>query len=246
MVTPAALTSVRSLTAPIGDLGGRWMLAPEVLGPCRDAGYPNGFAYYVAGRGGVLGEVDADVVVSAFAFFEPGLVRKLWDEGIAVEGARATASRYGAACAGFWSERLAGFAGCARLAELAATVVDTADPSGLALFAGWRAEPRPDDAAERAGFLLHVLREMRGSAHIVAVVAAGLTPLEALLATSGAEGGQRFGWSGPFADVGADLKRPAEDLTDAIVARLYASALDDDALAEFVSLVEAARAHLDA
>ena len=222
------------------------MLAPAVLGPCKDAGYPNGFAYYVAGRGGVLGDVDADVVVSAFAFFEPGLVRKLWNDGIAVEGARASARRYGAACSSFWAERLAGFGGNARLCELAERVVDGADSSGLALFAGWRGEQRPSALPERAGFALHLLREMRGSAHILAVVASGLTPLDAVLATSGAEGGQRFGWSGPFDDVPASAKDAAESLTDEIVARLYSSSIDDGELDEFVSLVRAAKAHVDA
>ncbi len=51
---------VRALAGPVGDLGGRWMLDREVLGPSRLFGYPNRYAYYLAGRGGVLGEVDAD------------------------------------------------------------------------------------------------------------------------------------------------------------------------------------------
>lgn len=246
MVSPSFLASIRSLTAPVGDLGGRWMLAPEVLGPCKDAGYPNGFAYYVVGRGGVLGDVDADVIVSAFAFFEPGLVRKLWDTGVGVEGARASARRYGAACADFWAGRLEGFGGNGRLCELAERVIDGADSSGLALFAGWRGEQRPAHLGARAGFVLHLLREMRGSAHIVAVVASGLTPLEAVLATSGPEAGQRFGWSGPFADVPASAKDAAEALTDSIVAQLYSSSLGPAELDEFVALVEAAKAHLDA
>ena len=66
------MDSVRALTEPVGSLGGMWLLHPEVLGPCREAGYPNGYAYYVTGRGGVLGDVDADVISSAFGFFEPG------------------------------------------------------------------------------------------------------------------------------------------------------------------------------
>ena len=45
------------------------MLHPDTLTPGKAAGYPGGFAYYVVGRGGVLGDVDASVVVSAFAFF---------------------------------------------------------------------------------------------------------------------------------------------------------------------------------
>jgi hypothetical protein len=238
--------SIRRLTAPVGDVGGRWMLHPDVLGPCRAAGYPNGYAYYVAGRGGVLGDVDADVVTSAFGFFAPSLVRRMWDEGCAVEGARAAAARYGAACAEFGRSRLGGFAASARVADLAERVVDGCSSASLSLFAGWRAEPRPADAPGRAFFLLHVLRELRGSAHLVAVVASGLTPLEAVLATAGTAGAERFGWTGPFADVSASAKGPAERVTDDIVTRCYRSALDDAEIDEFATLVDGLRTHLDA
>ncbi len=111
MTTSNVLASVRALTQPIGDLGGMWLLHPEVLGPCREAGYPNGYAYYVAGRGGVLGDVDADVVSSAFGFFAPDLVRKMWNAGVAVEGAHAAAARYTDACCRFSRSRLEGFVG---------------------------------------------------------------------------------------------------------------------------------------
>lgn len=240
------LDSVRRLTAPVGDLGGRWMLDPEVLGPCRAAGYPNGYAYYMAGRGGVLGDVDADVVASAFGFFAPDVVRAMWEPGIAVEGARAAAARYGAACAQFGRLRLDGFDGAGRLAELAGAVASRAASSGLALFAGWRAEPLPADDAGRAFFLVHVLRELRGSVHVAAVMAAGLRPIEAVLATAGTQGAERFGWKGPFPEVAPTAKEPAERLTDDILTRLYADVLDDTAMASLADLVDAAKAHLDA
>lgn len=222
------------------------MLHPDVLGPCRAAGYPNGYAYYVAGRGGVLGDVDADVVTSAFGFFAPSLVRTMWTKGVAVEGARAAAARYGAACAAFGRNALAGFAGAERLADLAGAVAQGVDSAGLSLFAGWRAEPWPDDAPARAFFLVHVLRELRGSVHVLAVVASGLTPLEAVLATNGAAGAERFGWTGPFADVDSTAKEAAESLTDEIVARLYRSVLDDAGISELAALVADARRHADA
>ena len=57
------------------------MLHPDTLKIGSEAGYPNGFAWYVAGRGGVLGDVDADVIVSAFAYFNPKIVRKMWLAG---------------------------------------------------------------------------------------------------------------------------------------------------------------------
>jgi NTP pyrophosphatase (non-canonical NTP hydrolase) len=72
-------------------------------------------------------EKDADVVISAFAYFEPSLVRKLWESGIAVEGARAAGHRYARACADWGRRRLAGAAGMDRLAALADKVIGKLD-----------------------------------------------------------------------------------------------------------------------
>jgi hypothetical protein len=170
----------------------------------------------------------------------------MWEPGVAVEGARAAAARYGAACAQFGQRRLGGFEGAGRLAELAGAVAARADSAGLALFAGWRVEPLPADDAARAFFLVHVLRELRGSVHVAAVMAAGLRPVEAVLATAGVQGAERFGWKGPFPEVAPAAKEPAERLTDDIVARLYSEVLDETAAASLAELVEAAKAHLDA
>ena len=53
------------------------MLDPDTMAHGAEASYPNGFAYYVVGRGGVLGDVDSDVVYSAFMFFERSLIDQL-------------------------------------------------------------------------------------------------------------------------------------------------------------------------
>ena len=239
---PAALDSVRALTRPIGELGGAWMLADEVLAPGKEFGYPNGYAYYVTGRGGVLGDVDADVVTSAFGFFHPALVRKMWERGVAVEGAAAGAAGYGAAGAEFGRRRMGDFDGAERLAELAARAATGIDSTGLALFAGWRAHPLPDDAAGRAYQLVSVLRELRGSVHVLAVVATGLGPLAAVLATGGEENARRFGWPEPFPSIAAAAKVPAEQLTDQVLCRLYAEVLTLAELAELATLARALRA----
>jgi hypothetical protein len=240
--------AVHALAGPVNDVGGRWMLDVEVLGPSKQAGYPNGYAYYVAGRGGVLGDVDADVVGSAFGFFEPALVRKMWNAGIAVEGARAAAARYGAACAQWGRTRLQGFAEARRAAELMRHVIDSIDSSGLALFAGWRNEPRPDDAPALAYLLTHVLRELRGSVHIVAVLAAGLTPREAMLAASGVGTARQFGWSEPFPDVAHLLEQraEAEAVTNAIMTRFFDHTLNAAECNELLELINSLKAHLDA
>lgn len=243
MTTP--MDSVRELTKPVGALGGMWLLDRGVLDAGRAAGYPNGYAYYITGRGGVLGDVDADVVTSAFAFFDPALMRTMWDKGVVVEGARAAARRYGEACAEFGRTRVAGFAGAARLAELAARVADGVDVPGLALFAGWRTEPRPDDAEARAFFLLHVLRELRGSVHIVAVVASGLSPRDAVLAHGGDKEAKLFGWPEPYPSVEPHAKAAAETLTDTLLTAHYAASLSADEVAELARLVSDLHGHVE-
>ena len=239
--------SVHLLAAPVGDIGGRWMLDPDVLSAGKSAGYPNGYAYYFAGRGGVLGDVDADVVRSALGFFEPSLLRKMWDAGIAVEGARAAAARYGAACAGWGRTRLAGFADAARVADLIRHVIDSVDPIGMPLFAGWRSEPRPEDPPALAYFTTHVLRELRLGSHIAAVVATGIAPREAMLISGGESNAQQFGWTEPFPDVAhlVATRADAEGITDEIMVRHFDQALNADESAELLDLVMAMKTHLD-
>jgi len=220
------------------------MLDPEVLGPGKDAGYPGGFSYYVVGRGGVLGDVDASVVVSAFGFFADGLVRSLWESGVAVEGARAAADRYTNGAASWGRRRLSGFTDAERLGELLEKVIDGADATGLVLFAGWRAQHRPDDALGRCYVLLHVLRELRGAAHVAAVAAAGLGPLEAILLNPGGRGADQaklFGWGTDLPDVSGlepHFERAEAD-TNRISARAL-SILGDDELDELADLIDRA------
>lgn len=249
MADMTASDCVRALAGPIGDLGARWMLHPETLQAGADAGYANGFAWYVAGRGGVLGDTDADVVVSAFAYFEPNLVRKMWESGIAVEGARAAGHRYAQACADWGRRRLAGAAGMDRLAALADKVIDSAPVEGLTLFAGWRAESRPSDAAARAYFDIHLLRELRGCVHIIATTANGVGALESILtdANGGAARAKTFGWPEPYPDTTSlqQARLAAEADTDRLLVRFY-EVLTSAERAELVDLVTSAKVALDA
>ena len=116
-----------------------------------------------------------------------------------------------------------------RLDELGRRIADAADASIGALFAGWRAQPQPDDVNARVALTMHVLREMRGGAHIIAVNACGITPLDAVLASpappprSGPVWAEHLGWTGPFADATWPARRgyEAERLTSTIVAPIY-------------------------
>jgi hypothetical protein len=70
-----SLTSEEAISqvAPIiGDLGSKFMLDPVTMETATTLGYGHPFALYFLGRGGVLGNVDADVITAAFAFFDSG------------------------------------------------------------------------------------------------------------------------------------------------------------------------------
>lgn len=235
----------------ISDLGARFMLHPETMDAGARAGFPNGFAYYVAGRGGVLGDVDADVVYSAFMFFNPAVVAKMWSAGVSVAGANFAAESYASACAGWGRKRLANMADAARLAELLGKVVSAADSAGLSLFAGWRTVGLPSDDAGRAYQLIHVARELRGSMHVAAVTAAGLTGLEAVLVGDhgGPEIAKLHGWPDAVVPASTSVRAAwerAEADTNGMMTRLLGRTLDDTERAELASLLRDAAATVSA
>ncbi|GAB3429079.1 SCO6745 family protein [Actinophytocola sediminis] len=238
----AELTAAQTVQAAdhvIHDVGSTWMLHSETVARGVAHGYDKPLPFYFAGRGGVLGDVDADVVVAAMGWWHPGMVRKMWDRGVAVAGAREAARRYFAACAAWGEDHLADFAPAARAAELTGRVVAAAEGAGLPLFAGWRAEPLAQSAPARLLQLLHVMREWRGSVHLVATTAAGLGPLEAILTNEGEQQARFFGWRDDLPDCThlKDRHVVAEENTDRLVAGVYERALDPAERAELVELV---------
>lgn len=229
---------------PVIRLGGAFMTdrATHVSG--AELGL-DGWAFYYAGRGGVLGDVDASVVQAAFVFLPPAMVRRGWDSARGVVTFAAATRRYAAACNAWGRTHLTGFDGVERLGELCAAVARAADPAGMPLFAGWRAMPLPDDAPARAAQLLQVLREHRGGAHGIAVLAAGLTPLQAIVAGPLGPSQASFqGWPEPYPDPAPFAQRhaEAERVTEALVAAAYAT-LTAEERAELVALLQAAQRH---
>lgn len=241
MSEPSTTETDRATCGPIHDLGSAFMLHGDTMGRAGENGYENPFGFYFAGRGGVLGEVDADVIYAAFGWFSPSVVRPMWAAGVAVHGAREAARRYFAAAADWGRDHLAGTEGLDRFADLAARVVAAADSSGLPLFAGWRAEPRVDDGPGRALQLTHVMREWRGANHLVATTSVGLTPLQSILAGDGEGQAGFFGWPEPFETITEDHRRrrqEAEALTDRLCAPAF-EALTGAERADFVRLAPA-------
>src|ERR1700743_541055 len=99
-----ALDVVKATEVPIHDIGTAAYLSPDIAAWAAEWGWSNPFAFYFAGRGGMLGDVGADVVSSALGWFEPEAVRAMYTEGAAVAGATGAAARM-AEAHGLWGEK---------------------------------------------------------------------------------------------------------------------------------------------
>ncbi|KAA0235423.1 MAG: hypothetical protein JJLCMIEE_01793 [Acidimicrobiales bacterium] len=238
-MTPAE--AAEALAAPIGTLGGLFMLDAATYAKGAELGFA-GFDFYFAGRGGVMGDVDADVITAVLAMFNPEVVRTQWDAGRRVMDPHAAAEHF-VGCGHAWGRaHLPDDVDAGRMAELLATVVAAAPVTAVPLFAAWRSVPTPED--DKAGGLHYVnlLRELRFGLHAIAVAAEGIAPLEAVLVKGGIPNAQLFGWGEPFPDPAPvrDAWERAERRTTALISPALA-ALDDGERAELVDLVQ--RAH---
>ena len=63
----------------IADIGSAYYFVPNTLDAGKERGL-GGYQFYFLGRGGVLGDVDPEVVTSAFGYFHPDLVTKIWNK----------------------------------------------------------------------------------------------------------------------------------------------------------------------
>lgn len=234
----------------VGTLGGGFMLSRHARAVAEELGI-HPWALYHLGRGSVLGDVEPSVVAAAFGFLPVEAVARGWTKGRAVMTPAEAADRYSRICQDWGRARLAAAegkplddvrgGGLDRLAELLERVVAAGDPAGRPLFAGWAAVPRPDDAPARVTLLCHVLREHRGAGHLMAVLAEGLTPLEAVLTGGGPDAARFFAWPEPYPDVAhlAERRTAAEERTNDLAAQPW-GALSDDEQTEVAALLAAA------
>jgi hypothetical protein len=242
----AALTTVQATSVPIHDIGTAIYLSPDVLAWAGEWGWPNPFAFYFAGRGGMLGDVSPDVVISAMGWFAPPVVAAMHTEGVAVAGARVAAERMAEAHAKWGDKYYAGVDGLDEAVAVSEELVSGLEGAAIPLFVGWRQAPPAATAAGRAAQLMQMLREWRGGLHLVSTTAVGLTPLEAILTNEGEGQAKFFGWSEPFADVSAIKARhdEAEAMTDRLCAATLAQALPAEKLPAFEAAVASFRAAL--
>jgi hypothetical protein len=218
-------------TFPIGFLtDGHTAISAEKLGI-------DGGAFYVAGRGGVLGEVPADVVVAAFTFFAPDWVRDAWDRSAHVPR-RAAAAAYIAAAHAWAETTFDDSTDWARIAGLLEPIVANASVACAPLFAGYRATlEEPRDPKALAEHRMNSLRELRGGLHAAATLTVGLTPFEATCVRAPRVLAFQ-GWTDPPLDPAPlrDRWKIAEARTDRMVGRAFA-VLSDAERTELVELL---------
>ena len=131
-----------------------------------------------------------------------------------------------------------------RLAELAGRVVDQA--AATPLFAAWRAMPRPQTPRALAAHSLNLLREWRGGVHVAAVLAAGLSPLDAIMSDGGEFYAQAFGWPRPWPtpEENAEAMAGVRETVDAACGVVLDRALSADEQTELVDLAAKACSQL--
>ncbi|AQT82155.1 evbL [Mycolicibacterium litorale] len=240
--------AVRTAGAAIGEAVSLFMLCPETFAKSLAAGYPDPFAAYFAGRGGVLGDTTGTTVNAVFTVFEPNLVRACWDTGVSVHDASASARLYWDQAAEFGRQYLTGVEGIDRIAALGEKVIAEAPEPGLPLYAGWRAMPLADDAPARAFQVMFVLRELRAAVHFTALTLSGLSPVEAHLLNKGPEYAAFMGWQPPYADVAAKRGRydEVEELTNRRMGEIVGAALTPAEADELATLSAEVLARLKA
>ncbi|SIR36820.1 SCO6745 family protein [Micromonospora avicenniae] len=245
-MTPEQIAAAsKPLVLELGDAFGR---CPVTLRRARLLGI-SGWAFYVAGRAGALGDVRAETVAATLGFLAPDAVADGWDGAARTVRPSEVAAAMLAECCRWGSQHLDDLPRVDRLVGLLERAVHAADGSGMPLFAAWRAIPVPHRAAgARAAAALRLLREYFTGAYLLAVRAGGMTPLEAVLSgPEGEAGAMACGWPPPYPAVGPLVRRRlwAEAVTHRLAAPAFAALGPVDGT-ELVELLAATRAHLGA
>lgn len=254
MSTTSAADAVEQVLKPIQQFTRGWMMTPDTSARGVALGLRSGNDFWIIGRAGVMGDVNAATAASGLAFISPQGVAAAW---AALPGGLTPSqvgTHYAACCTDWGRDALAVFdpARLELIDRLGRRIIDAAPASLGALFAGWRAVPQPAGVGERVALTTHVMREMRGAAHIVAVLASGITPLDAVLASpaapprSGPGWAEHLHWHGPFRDPEEvrEARIAAERLTSQIMCSYFA-VLSADELATFAEVVETTRNAID-
>lgn len=237
------LDIVQQTSPVINDAGGRFYSDPDTLAVGKELGL-GGFRFYFLGRGGVLGNVEPAVIVAAFGYFSPAVVETMWSSACQIMDPR-EAARAQLTCADrFGIGKLDGLDVLDGFNDAAEALIAGVDRAALPLFAGLAAEPLPDHRAARAYRNICILRELRGSVHLLAVVATGISPSVAH-AIRRPDAVAMFGWD-PAPEASDDDRgrlAVADELTDRLLVAPVES-LDESQRDAFVTGVEIIGAHV--
>lgn len=207
----------------INDSGWAYYFTPTTMTRGQELGL-KGPQFYFIGRGGLLGNCDSTVVAAAFGYFNPEVIKRAWDSARSVVEPVVAGHAHLECSAVTGREKLSAVEGLEPFVAAAEKVNTAANPEALALYAAFKNAPLVDDLPGRAMQLVSILREFRGSAHLVAVRAMGLTGKQAHFIKRPNDVAM-FGWSTDDAPLIEDDARArldeAERLTDRIVAPAY-------------------------
>lgn len=252
--TPAE--AVEATFKPLQQFTRGWMMADSTDAYGVELGFATGRQFWVVGRAGVLGSCPWQVAAGGLAFHAPDHVREAW--GAVPDGLthyEVAAVHYKGRVEAWGVEALTPNFDRDRLESidrLGRRIIDAAPDCLGSVFSGWRALPQSDDIGARVALTTQVLREMRGAAHINAIMAAGLQPVDAHVASTnapprtGPEYAERMGFGGPFRPV--EEIKPARLEAESITTRImegYYSVLDPEELATFAEVVATTRNSID-
>jgi hypothetical protein len=213
-----------------GDIGASFYFVPETVARGKELGL-DGYRFYFLGRGGVLGDVDSAVILSAFGYFHPTVIARMWDSARKRMEPHYAAQAYIECGHEHGRRTFASVDGLDAYVDAATQLIGAVDGGAMALFAGVRAEPVPEDAPAAAIHQAMVLREMRGSAHLAAITAVGL-PTSIAHAIKRPEDVELFGWGDErpiVTDAAVLLHGRAEELTNDALVGAFATLTDDQA-----------------
>jgi hypothetical protein len=184
--------------------------------------------------------VKPETVAAAVGFIAPDAVTDGWEAAAKTTEPFEVSTWHLHELCRWGKDQLGGFPRVDRLLDLSRRLVYAVDSAALPLFAAWRAMPAPDNSpGAQAAVMMHLLHEHRQGVHLIAVRAAGLTPLQAIIAgPEGETGAVAFGWQPPYPPAGPIVRRLmwAESVADAVAGQAYAQ-LDNDERVEFLGLL---------
>lgn len=239
------IDTITAIAGPTGDIGSSFYFNPATVAAGKELGL-NGFTFYILGRGGALGDVSPAIVSAAFGYFNPDTIAAAWNKASEIMAPSAAAQAYWDECGRRGSEMFADIDDEVLTAyvEAADIVIDHADLAALPLFAGTAQLVCASDLAGRAIQKAAVLRELRGSVHLCAVLASGLSDAQAHAIKRPGDVAV-FGWeAAPMVPIdGNDRMDAAEALTNTMLERAF-FALSSDKADALVAGTEAMHAAL--